>query len=820
MAGVRALAIRHVKNLIALEFEIDMFNLMDWCIGGTLSQISSPYWGVELRDGLSGVLGFKLHLRSALEVAIDSFVGIDVQNRPENAAIKWILLCRSISVGSGLKSEFTGAGDTAVASAEDGVEANDPSAMNHGIQEGKLSYEQFSNIVREDANRRAAAVVSVRSYMKCVALKCATAAFLGANRCKAHKDLSCGRMLTQKLLNDVESNLSIDLILNNMPCYMSLFVQDMINFGCACAAYSIDEQFQTALQIESVQFLQVVVSFFLDADDPDYLGLKSPDVEGLVTSSSGKLLVQYIAQIVSALRPCLSTAWAPSLLVACGGIVSDLISSGLLNDKVVIRRLIKSFLSASHVEVDSYSVRSIPSIIVSDEVNVADTVIAFTNVARIYLLCTKCSGSGDVDFEIKKVIAQSLQSNIEKLRDAWIAITLDAVRLIQGTKKWPKWSEGSDPRRGGVTYSSGVDTSCISSVFEFSLPYVIAAYCSCEDETKLCKPGRVPPVLSIAGGLLENVFSLPHLQYEYNFLCRGDFHSPCRTVRSSRSVIEPLCLSSLVHIARCRAGYKALICAEEFFEWYRIVVFIGKDVLPHRSTMERSADFFFLCDECINLVTALSDLFLTRVDGRVHDKFGSISLWSWVIMLSICEGFLPSLFSDKNDGISVLSKVLTNLKTVDNLESIEAELDALIFPKLYYAPMNELPEHFLLTSKNVIAHNIVPKAIALGASISHVQSLRYRNYFCHFLHTVLVQMSFYSKPAKSIILAIVESLKNFRYEEISTAFEKVLWDFFRRFSFGEVLSGTDIDVIMAERLTLSLNSLLSIVNILDADHAV
>jgi len=109
--------------------------------------------------------------------------------------------------------------------------------------------------------------------------------------------------------------------------------------ACSTASAVVDEQALPALQLMGVQLLQSVVVLFCHVEDPD-IGQKGMSV-----------LHQYTSQMTSALSPSLTCTFSPPVVEKACDVVLTTAKSGLVDDPIVVRRLLNQLLPSS-LEVD------------------------------------------------------------------------------------------------------------------------------------------------------------------------------------------------------------------------------------------------------------------------------------------------------------------------------------------------------------------------------------------------------------------------------------------------------------------------------------
>jgi uncharacterized membrane protein YgcG len=493
-------------SLTSLQFglDVELFKLLDWCVAAsTASFASSPFWGVELRSDITSIIiGDTTLLQRKIEEVMNLLVILNVQNNPDQNGTAWVLLSRVIALG--LK-EQTSTGPSNDLAQEDGEGPSTETTKGDGLSDSAaapttMSYIQYSNWCRDVAIERGRFIQSTRLQLKYLSLRCAITAIIeckSSTHSSCHSDLLLARTTIQDQLATLKSSNKEELCL--MPCFMSLFMNDLISMGCACASFSIDDHRLLGLQTIALEYLQAIVDLFWQTLDPDDLsngvGMKtlssssSPlsdpldeeNDETVFIRPEKKIMNQYMAQIISAIRPTLSTEWSPSLLLTSGNLIFGFIACGLLTDKIIIKRLVKSFLSVLESSPDaSTSVPFLPrcylSLTVRSDIAVIQHVNIATNMARVYLLSTPyCSQFGSVDAVVQETIRSAFASHLSEVFDVWVGIIADASRMLQGHQLWPKITPETDCRRGGITYPPHLDCLKIYRYYLYCLPELLAA---------------------------------------------------------------------------------------------------------------------------------------------------------------------------------------------------------------------------------------------------------------------------------------------------------------------------------------------------------
>ena len=306
-----------------------------------------------------------------------------------------------------------------------------------------------------------------------------------------HSDLGQARTSTQLALCSNPCVGDLDLFLSEIPCYLSLFMPDLVNAACACATFTVEDGRVVELQRVSLQLLRGILNLFKHTLDPDSDPMISLSVTKSQFKNNGdnrsqenrnnvtkvKILSLYITQFISAIRPCLNVPGAPDLLGVSGDLIVILIKENLLTDKVIVKRLLKA-LSLSQLEGNivnnnlgdnkcntsnstARSVRAAISPDVDEDICVLDHIIRAHTAAQLYLLTNTetdknsmnyvmnldydghCNSSSnrygsdresvsEISTEIKNFLEGTIHAQMPYLHAVWMALSIDTARLLQG----------------------------------------------------------------------------------------------------------------------------------------------------------------------------------------------------------------------------------------------------------------------------------------------------------------------------------------------------------------------------------------------------
>ena len=609
---------------------MELFKLLDWCIASSTVVCATLYWGLELKSGVETVLGSTKSLQRGVETAIDSLISIEVKQNPDLRAAHWVLLCRAIALGLRVGGNADDGGQKDGGNAgEDGdgygsfESATSPKDVSNGVSVAEhMSPAQYAAWARDYAIIRSGGVLAPRVRVKCVALRCATTALEGVMHTVSHTDLEKSRLLTQTALSRVSLS-PTDLELESLPCYTALFLHDVVSFACACATYSIEDHRMVTLQASASEFLAVVVRMFWNSRDPDEVVLDANQV----TSGRGKILQQFISQIISAVRTCLTSPWHPVLLHTTGDLVFELIRGQLLSDKLVVKRVAKLLLpTVADVALSSVSggtgteggaavddsrvhlvkVRAPLSSVVADEVVTTRHIVSMSNVAKLYLLTTGSGPYKGLETEATLALKGFLESYLENFTEVWFAIAIDAARVLQGTKKWPKPTSKTDPRVGGLCYGPTVSSVRLTAHLELALPFVLAAAA----KSPFLTTNEVLGVFVFSQMILENLKSTSShhsIQSSTSITTSpvtGDVGGGGNGVtvgstspisKADRATLEDLALVSFASILDGKSLQKNVLDLVPLSAWLQLLQFLSEKALPTRLQLMASDEEELKC---------------------------------------------------------------------------------------------------------------------------------------------------------------------------------------------------------------------------------
>ena len=620
--STRILAAMNSDVVCEVSLDITLFQLLDWCVASNTGRLLSPYWGLELRAGVENVMQRHAVIQQDVESTLEFLVEVNAQISPEKRSTHWVLLCRAIALG--LKAVSGGFADHDDDEEKGGEHHSEEKNGSDVSPANAMELVHFTNWCRDRAVEKAMPLTSTRSRLKCVALRCATAAAIagGQHGISLQSDLLLGRKNTREALAALGTQTPETEQLVEVECYMSLFLHDFISLGCACAAYSIEDHRLLSLQTVSLQFLQAVVTIFWNALDPDHVHTEMTG-RSKATDPSEKLLMQFMAQIISAVRSCLSARFAPQLLWTAGNLVFDFIRGGLVSDKVVVRRLGKILQTAMEEQGSlekksdekkskaqfSLPLRTALSSQVSGKHATIQDVISMTNFARMHLLTTSFGRKlGDVGEEIVQCLDSLTSVHMAAVTEKWVAIATDSARILQtqGTP-WPAETPDTDCRRGGITYDPMIDPQQLKSHYELSLPYVVAAACS----STTLEQSKVPTLFSVAKLYLGHL----HLRHRIRSTSGVVSDNDSTLIKNIKPSLELLILQAFLSLAS-KPGILETI---PFAEWNNVVLSLGRFFTDIASRVNDTASYDVVCNYA-SLVQSIIYILVPHAEAKLTNN--------------------------------------------------------------------------------------------------------------------------------------------------------------------------------------------------------
>jgi hypothetical protein len=389
--------------------------------------------------------------------------------------------------------------------------------------------------------------------------------------------------------------------------------------------YTIEDKHMIQLQTESVLLMRKVMFLFCESIDPDVVG-SSEDKPG-----NNRILMQYMSQLVSAIRQCLTVSWCPVLQLSTYLIVCDWIQEGFLVDKVIIRRLLKVICERFDT-VGAITARAPTSADVSESITTIDHVIGCTVVSRLFTL-TKKGLNSRLDSQAQSTVSSMIEGTVPKLHSTWFAIFTDAARILQNRDDASKdepltiWTTGTqevDCRRGGLTYCSNAEPEKMKCYFEWALPNVGAALSLSPSIT----PEELVSLFAISMATLEHYYSLRKCSTKTN-----------NAIESSNDgdLLIIVALASLAKIDTNRVIPTA--------QWAKVFCFINEYLLP--STQLIFSNGNQLTDLIIQTLTLVNNSMDRFSEATVSSELSS---WIFITSLNVVKLIFPSVFAESSSG--------------------------------------------------------------------------------------------------------------------------------------------------------------------------
>ena len=388
-----------------------------------------------------------------------------------------------------------------------------------------MTYQQYTVNCREGGITKASKLASAATNgrVKLLATKCMSHIFSILHKQNTilpyygHTDITLARTLTTTALQPINRYPNDQNSDSTIPCYASLYIQDIINTSCSLCTYTIHERSLLPLQIVSIQLMYKILLFFKNTTDPDYTG----NLNG-GQNYDNKMIIQYLSQILSAIRPCLLIHISYKLTLYSTYIVSFLLQQQYVSDKIAIKRLLKSLLYLLPTSEDSLSSKmsgggaetrlsfrpSAGESDTSEELESINRLVHAVATANLYLLANPQTSKSELKGNkmvstttsklghnsalankvvISNTIMSILTEHIHPLADIWRAYLLDTFRLlVHYTTPTSPTADVAEVKfhvkathpnllRGGLTYMPYSDMSILCDAYVPHIPVLLAA---------------------------------------------------------------------------------------------------------------------------------------------------------------------------------------------------------------------------------------------------------------------------------------------------------------------------------------------------------
>lgn len=144
-----------------------------------------------------------------------------------------------------------------------------------------------------------------------------------------------------------------------LPVSLSCFLNDLISMACMISMYSINDKNIYTIQNIGMETLFYLIELFITTIDPD--AVISNDIGGGMNEEDHRILVQYLSQLLGSIRYTFNIPIQQHTIIHeySQKILNQLILSGFIQDKVVMKRLFKTFTAYYDEQVKL--IKSLPS---------------------------------------------------------------------------------------------------------------------------------------------------------------------------------------------------------------------------------------------------------------------------------------------------------------------------------------------------------------------------------------------------------------------------------------------------------------------------
>ena len=633
-----------------------LFKLIDRSIASLLNPNQPGVFGIEFKSDPSNE---EFLNRSVLEVAEStlrrlarSYCALD----PDHRAMHWCLFCRAICIS--FQSEEV---DKALVTASEVVEdetmgaiasMNEPSSP-LTVTGLLLTHRQYASWCRNQALLKSKGLQFARSRLKCIALACATEAIseLMNGNVSVHSDVAASRLAIESsltLLAGDDATHTDEVALHKLPCYAGMFLEDMVTLCCTCASYTLDDVQLRSLQQGAIDCLASIVLFFKQSADPE---------------APGQLILsQFISQIISAVRPCLNISFTPLLLYSAGSLVCILIHHRFLEDKVLLKRLMKLMVASITDKTLASSVDSTPAnqaledsainevsvqLQVADEYTVADRIVTLGLSGRLFLIGLFGGGYIAPENGVCATLLDCFQSRREAFFSEWFEAVYFGVLFVHCSLGQLDASEIDFPSEGSLFFEGILNSSLVKRNLIATLPYTIVA-CICS-QALTCSPSQLAFLLtSLTSSISQSGL---HKSLSSADIINLKFYS----------------LLGLNHILLHERAHEAISSSA----WIPILRrLLGTFRRNSFSSLEKQQYTLMLLQLVQRLSLHYSDDFTNQMPS--HE-------WVWLLLLNVYSDLFPSAITagfDEDTGIchSLFPKLIPRVES-EPLDSFSSNLD-------------------------------------------------------------------------------------------------------------------------------------------------
>ncbi len=441
----------------AYKVEVPLFRSFEHMKGGAVFDGTIMWRSLMINRSVEDMC---IDYQSAARVIRDVIEAIAEYDNDRDRPLCWILLCRSLTMGTGLE------GNTDL------------------FQILPTDWVQACSALRKRAAESVSVLGGVRWQVRHIAVFCCTKALRGiylAGNIASAGGRAAGMGEGMTLLMDVnKARAEIDASLSAQrailgqrlwesdysyisPRYTCLFLEDIVSMAVSAAMASTADSELAELQEGGVILLTTVLLMFGLVLDPDVSEPVFVHVRGNLVRRRALFLEQSVSQISSAVRPALGSSSCPPLVRRGCVLVTVLVGLGLIVDPLVLKRLVRQVMPADLLDThlsaekkgiteesrDNHPLMNIVTSVIAAEEHFYRLAV----VAELYLLCRDVGvsdqltmppvtyllllNSPDLPDSVALGLWKALEPYIRIIRPCWLDCCVDAVRLNQGHGQWP-----------------------------------------------------------------------------------------------------------------------------------------------------------------------------------------------------------------------------------------------------------------------------------------------------------------------------------------------------------------------------------------------
>lgn len=591
---------------------------------------------------------------SKIHNAIRSLICNDISNLSRVSF--WLLACRSIGLNLGISNDDQDMSTNATPNDLNGeiemMEEEISPTQSVSVDIANLNSSQFVSRYKDAVTQLYHTLPPSRLSMKVFTMECANVIIQHFYNYLRNADSYSGTHLShaiqvikdlisrRELKTSITSSEILEILQEDVSNpLVVVFMHDLINYGCALASYTLNDQRLLTHQTQGIQFLQQVIDIFQISSDLDV------NTNTTSTSSTSpmesKLLHQYVSQVISTIKTSLSEVFSNELLLSCGKIIVTLLKQGYLVDKILLKRLLKPLLS--YLSLFQWNKETQDKILLIDsyqqdvlKYRLDDTMASFQLAilsqitSELYILAFPCPShddniSNDIRQEIRNIFHDEVISRSCEL--SWNYIQQDSFRFVlyknmislkddkanQINCKDDPWTLESlniDLFRGGHSFRFGMNLMEAEKVYQedlfLKLSHALVLYYQCQ----------------VSKHQNSDIF----LAIQRN--CRQLLLCTCVLLRFNRNL--PILLEILQGIYLVFSKMKEMLTIDDI--WLRV---LRQLILFHHQELRDKQEVLFVYRSWLRLIKILVNMNLI-----LHrDQF----LVVWMSCLCILESLYPRL---------------------------------------------------------------------------------------------------------------------------------------------------------------------------------